>query len=72
NILSEISAGMFKVLKFEDVVGTSRIMYDPASKFTVILSIVDNIVITTYIDNDNTMPNRVKAGRWKPSSFTYR
>lgn len=72
NILSEISVSMFKVLKFEDVIGQSRIMYDPGSKLTVVLSLVDNIIITTYVDNDNTMPNRVNAGRWKPSSFTYR
>lgn len=72
HILSEISVSMFKVLKFEDVIGQSRIMYDPGSKLTVVLSLVDNIIITTYVDNDNTMPNRVNAGRWKPSSFTYR
>lgn len=72
NILSEISVSVLKVLKFEDVIGQSRIMYDPSSKLTVVLSLVDNIVITTYVDNDNTMPNRVKAGRWKPSTFTYR
>jgi hypothetical protein len=72
NLLSEVSTGIFKVLKFEDVIGSSRIMYDPTSKLTVVLSLVDNIVITTYVDNDNTMPNRVNAGRWVPSSFTYR
>lgn len=63
---------MLRVLKFEDVLGQSRIMYDPGSKLTVVLSLVDNIIITTYVDNDNTMPNRVNAGRWKPSTFTFR
>ncbi|AIQ39646.1 hypothetical protein R50912_06035 [Paenibacillus sp. FSL R5-0912] len=72
NILSETAVSMLRVLKFEDVLGQSRIMYDPGSKLTVVLSLVDNIIITTYVDNDNTMPNRVNAGRWKPSTFTFR
>ncbi|MCY9516758.1 hypothetical protein [Paenibacillus apiarius] len=72
NILSEISSGMKAILKFDDVIGNSRIMYDPNSKLTVVLSKFENILITTYIDEDNTMANRVKKGRWKAASWIFK
>lgn len=72
NILGEVSTGIYKVLKFDDVLGNSRIMYDPNSKLTVVISKFENTLITTYIDEDDTKDKRVKAGRWIPSIWNYK
>jgi len=71
NLLSEISSGMNAIEKFDDHIGNSRIMYDPNSKLTVVLSKFSNIVITTYYDTANSKDQRVKDGRWVRSLFKF-
>lgn len=72
NILAEVATGMNKVLKFDDVIGNSRIMYDPNSKLTVVISKFENTLITTYFDEDNSVDRRIKEGRWIPGSWKFK
>ncbi|GFZ85182.1 hypothetical protein GCM10008018_34020 [Paenibacillus marchantiophytorum] len=67
-ILDGVSAsgGPFKVDKFDDALGDSRVFYDYGTKTVIILAKTDNTIITVYKDTSTDgAASRIKAGRWK-------
>jgi len=75
NVLSEISSGIFKVEKFEDPIGKTRIMADRNNKTVIILDYAANTIITIYKDSKldgSTIDSRVNSGRWVRSNFKYK
>ncbi|AZK48462.1 DUF4258 domain-containing protein [Paenibacillus lentus] len=72
NLLSGKSSGMVAVEKFDDTLGKSRVIVDRNNRTVAILDPVHNTVITIYKDNDKSIENRIKSGRWLKGKWNFK